>query len=252
MAWSWYLANDMQFFLVALLIMYVYVRSARAGGGLALALTLMCTVISYVVVVPLNSTEYQNQFYEKPWTRLPPFTAGMLLGMILRDTDLKNRRLSRPIAAALMSLSIAGILFVFYIQYDRYSQAGYDDPLAPLKSTWSKYEFAAYNAFGRLFYIIALGGMCALNASGNGGMIFKFLTLPFWEPMGKLTYGAYLIHPVILRVWYYSHVQYAQFSPLEQAMLFFAAAASSYACAVFTYCLIELPFDALIKRALKM
>ena len=44
--------------------------------------------------------------------------------------------------------------------------------------------------------------MCALNASGNGGVVFKFLTLPFWEPMGKLTYGAYLIHPVILRIWY--------------------------------------------------
>ena len=35
-------------------------------------------------------------------------------------------------------------------------------------------------------------------------------------------------------------------------MNFFAAVASSYACAVFTYCLIELPFDSLIKRALKM
>ena len=41
MSWTWYLANDMQFFLVALLIMYVYVRSARAGGGLALVLTLV-------------------------------------------------------------------------------------------------------------------------------------------------------------------------------------------------------------------
>ena len=42
-----------------------------------------------------------------------------------------------------------------------------DNPLAPLKSTWSQYEFAAYNAFGRLFYIIALGGMCTSAGVGS-------------------------------------------------------------------------------------
>ena len=42
----------------------------------------------------------------------------------MRDTDLKNRRLSRPVAAVLMGLFIAAILFIFYIQGDRYSHAG--------------------------------------------------------------------------------------------------------------------------------
>ena len=59
---------------------------------------------------------------------------------------------------------------------------------------------------------------------------------------------AYLIHPVILRVWYYQKVQLFAFNPIEQAMCFLAATSASYACAVFTYCLIEAPCDGLVKK----
>ena len=51
---------------------------------------------------------------------------------------------------------------------------------------------------------------------------------------------------------YYQKVQLYAFNPIEQAMCFFAATSASYICAMFTYCLIELPFDGLVKKMLKL
>lgn len=77
-------------------------------------------------------------------------------------------------------------------------------------------------------FILALAGMCTLNASGNGGFVYGFLTLPFWEPMGKLTFGAYLVHPMLLRIYYYSQIQLFNFTHVNQAVVFVAAATIGY------------------------
>lgn len=70
--------------------------------------------------------------------------------------------------------------------------------------------------------------MCTLNASGNGGFVYGFLTLPFWEPMGKLTFGAYLVHPMLLRIYYYSQIQLFHVTHVNQAVVFVAAATIGY------------------------
>jgi peptidoglycan/LPS O-acetylase OafA/YrhL len=137
------------------------------------------------------------------------------------------------------------------VQAERYNlKFGYDEPMAQLKDDWTKYDYAAYNSFGRLAYVLALAGMCALNASGNGGIVYGFLTLPFWEPMGKLTFGAYLIHPVLLRVYYYSQTEIIDFTKVNQTVIFVACATLGYALSMVTYVLIELPCDAGIKTLL--
>jgi peptidoglycan/LPS O-acetylase OafA/YrhL len=89
-------------------------------------------------------------------------------------------------------------------------RAGFDDPMAGLEDRWSYSRWAAYTSFGRVLFVLALAGISVLNCSGNGGFVYGFLTLPFWEPMGKLTYGAYLIHPTVLRVYFYQLTQLYQ------------------------------------------
>lgn len=87
---------------------------------------------------------------------------------------------------------------------------GYDDPMAGLQDQWTIKDWAAYTSFGRVLFTCALGGISILNSSNNGGVVQGFLTLSFWEPVGKLTYGAYLIHPTVLRVYFYQLTQLYQ------------------------------------------
>lgn len=87
---------------------------------------------------------------------------------------------------------------------------GYDDPMAGPKDQWTIEDWAAYTSFGRVLFTCALAGISVLNCSDNGGVVQGFLTLSFWEPVGKLTYGAYLIHPTVLRVYFYQLTQLYQ------------------------------------------
>ena len=43
--------------------------------------------------------------------------------------------------------------------------------------------------------------------------------LQFWEPLGKLTFGAYLIHPIILRVYFYALPNLWEISPTNMAVV---------------------------------
>lgn len=124
-----------------------------------------------------------------------------------------------------------------------------------LRSNWSAVQTAVQisTALRRLLWVIALAGMCALNASSNGGIAHGFLTLPFWEPLSKLTFGAYLIHPMLLCMYYFeqsSPFYFGDGSHFNQTMVFSAAVSLSYGMAMVTYVLVELPCDSLIKRML--
>ena len=86
------------------------------------------------------------------WTRR--YTSGLLLGMALRDTDLKKMKLSASVAFLVMSVCVITMLFIFYVQGTRYNMTyGYDMPLDELKSNWSSNDYAAYNSFGRMAYV---------------------------------------------------------------------------------------------------
>ena len=98
---------------------------------------------------------------------------------------------------------------------------------------------------------MVLAVMCVLNSSGNGGIVQYFLGLKFWEPMGKLTFGAYLIHPSILKVYYYQLTQLYQFTHVNQTILFAGTASLSYCLAMVTYVLIERPSEALVRRLMQ-
>lgn len=63
-----------------------------------------------------NSGTYQNAYYDKPYTRMAPYTLGLLLGMALRDTNLKRIRLSTPVAFLAQFFCVSMIVFLFYIQ----------------------------------------------------------------------------------------------------------------------------------------
>ncbi len=53
-----------------------------------------------------------------------------------------------------------------------------------------------YLAFARVGWALGLSVMVVVFASGHGGKLRHALQSDFWVPLARLTYQAYLIHPI--------------------------------------------------------
>jgi peptidoglycan/LPS O-acetylase OafA/YrhL len=246
MSWTWYLANDMQFFLIALIVLNLYIRNPKLGAVLQAVLITGCILLGYFVMED-NLPKFQNWYYDKPWMRLAPMVCGLAMGCALRDTDMAKIKLTPVKAFVAMASSIAVLLFCCLINIDKYHDTG--NPTT-VKINWTDQQSTAYLTFGRLAFTGSIAGITFLCISGNAGIVGSFLSLPIWEPMGKLTYGAYLVHPGIIRVYYFTQTQFFDLSYYVQFITLFGIAVVSYASSIFTFVMIELPFEGIFKLLL--
>eukprot|EP00041_Stephanoeca_diplocostata_P013570 m.238277 g.238277 ORF g.238277 m.238277 type:complete len:637 (+) comp19387_c0_seq3:300-2210(+) len=241
MSWSWYLANDMQFFILGLIILTIYLRAKFVGISLTATCSVGGVVAGWLLLVK-HRQDTQDDYYDKPYTRVTPFTIGVMLGIMFVDHDFINIRLTKLKSRLLMLFALLIILAVVYIDYLNFAQHP-----ATQKGDFTDEQNAAYQAGGRLAFAVGISIVTLLCVTGHGGIVNSFLSLPFWEPLGKLTYGAYLVHPIVIRIYYYQKVQLYHFTVVEQAMYFISIATISYAVAAILHVSVELPFANLAK-----
>ena len=216
----WYLANDMQFFLVSIPIMYLYVRHSRIfGWGLLLVLITFSIIangsISYnehfhaKLDASQNDHEYMNDLYYKPYCRIAPYAIGLLGGFIYyafkkkkvgEDFDplassiahgLNNSRVARFIC---YGLALFLINFFIWIQYSAY-QSDYH---------WSRSQNAAYFAFQRFSWGLALNLFFLPLVMGHMSFFRPFFQSNWWAPLAKLGFGVYLVHMVVGQIYFFS------------------------------------------------
>eukprot|EP00041_Stephanoeca_diplocostata_P035607 m.1261249 g.1261249 ORF g.1261249 m.1261249 type:complete len:149 (+) comp24730_c0_seq16:2058-2504(+) len=100
---------------------------------------------------------------------------------------------------------------------------------------------------GRLAFAIAVATVTFLCVNENRGIVNWVLSLSLWEPLGKLTYGAYLVHPIIIRCYYFQQVMLFHYMPFNQFVVFVAMVFISYVVAAMLHVLVELPFASITK-----
>jgi peptidoglycan/LPS O-acetylase OafA/YrhL len=90
MSWTWYLANDMQFFLILPFILYLFAKNRKYGYylvGLLLLANIICTmVIAQVKGAGVNLITDQGAgsyyIYYRPWTRITTYLVGIFFGLM--------------------------------------------------------------------------------------------------------------------------------------------------------------------------
>ena len=83
--WSWYLANDMQMFLISPLVIYPLWRRPLAGALWSGLLLVLATVLRLVRELqdygdPVREAANFYEVYSKPWYRYQPYIIGLMLG----------------------------------------------------------------------------------------------------------------------------------------------------------------------------
>ncbi|KAK9509892.1 hypothetical protein O3M35_004783 [Rhynocoris fuscipes] len=109
-----------------------------------------------------------DKIYDKPWTRLGPYIVGMSVGWILFKTDCKRL-----------------LLFLVY--------GLYGSKLSPVFS-------AAYSSLSHTAWAIGLAWIVIACSTGYGGYVTKILSSSLLYPFSRVTYCAYLVHPIVIRI----------------------------------------------------
>ncbi|XP_011868755.1 PREDICTED: nose resistant to fluoxetine protein 6 isoform X2 [Vollenhovia emeryi] len=117
MSWSWYLANDMQFFVIgmALLILstvYFYTAVVLLGS-LLIGSIILGGYISYIYEhVPTLDEQYRliNVLYYPPWLRIGPYIIGMITGYIIIRL---NKKIAWKRNTVILCWSLGGACNIF-------------------------------------------------------------------------------------------------------------------------------------------
>lgn len=96
MLWSWYVADDTQFYIVGGVILILATNHFKiAAFALVTLLISSWATTGYIALVNNHMPSSDDplalfdKIYDKPWTRLGPYLIGMSVGYFLFKTDCK-------------------------------------------------------------------------------------------------------------------------------------------------------------------
>ncbi|XP_071947853.1 nose resistant to fluoxetine protein 6-like [Antedon mediterranea] len=247
LGWSWYLANDMQFFIISPFIIYFLYHKAPVGIGICIGLLLTCfgSLIGLTISKDLEATPFPqnasrenflgNSVYTKPYARISTYLVGMVLGYILYLCQGKVK-MSRFVA--LLGWLVATVIGLSVV-YGLYGTLHGNE--------LNKGATVMYITFCRFAWAVALGWVSFACITGYGGPVNTLLSWPVWIPLSRINYCAYLLHPIIMMVFQYSLPTLIYFSDFLLIYFFLGNIVLSYSAAfIFSVC-VEAPFMALEK-----
>ncbi|CAG9863934.1 unnamed protein product [Phyllotreta striolata] len=192
MLWSWYMANDTQFYVIATAMLLIGARSARHAKFVGLIIALLMGASWVTTFVVAMKWEYVarveepfalfDQLYDKPWLRIGPYLVGICAGYFLFKMDSKIK-MSRGTNALGWFLALGCLSVLVY-------GLGRNGLTVPTS--------AFYAAFGHSAWGLAIAWITVACCSGHGGPLNAFLSSKLFLPLSRLTYCAYLVHPVLM------------------------------------------------------
>ena len=251
LGWTWYLANDMQFFIITPLILiplYLFfpiglgVATAILIGGFVVTAALVgvfdfqssvFAFVAYNYISPDIQHNYSDMIYIKPWARISPYLVGIILGFVLFKKvriPFRNRLINACLHLVLWVL--AGIIMVSCLYGLVFIWHGH---------TPSKAENILYITFSRFAWGVGLALIVFACHNGYGGFINTFLSMKMWTPLSRMTFNAYLVHPVVLTIMYGQLQTTIHYTDITMASYSVAAVVFSYGVAGVICLFVEFP-----------
>ncbi|KAI9589996.1 uncharacterized protein LOC119639842 [Glossina fuscipes] len=242
MIWSWYMANEMQFYIMATILLVVSLRYFKTA-----VLTLASILISswgvaglvslrnhytHKVAKPFESFDF---LYDKPWQRVGTYIMGMLTGYIIHKVKTPPK-ISGRIIILLWILSLGLLALIIF--------GVWEGQLNEVSTAF--YVSIGHTAFGFSLIWMVLSCCWGLTPTINRLLSYRCL----W-PLSRLTYCAYLIHPVIMLITAFRMDGTVQLNNVLIIIVFFGNAVVSFIAAFFISVLLEAPVVRLLKILLR-
>ncbi|XP_043470128.1 nose resistant to fluoxetine protein 6-like isoform X2 [Leptopilina heterotoma] len=193
LAHLWYLAVDMQLFWYSPIILYPLAIRPKIGLLILLA-SFMTSVIASGIIIGVNEYSYNllalrnmemfEAVYRVPYTRAGPWLVGIFFGYLVVTQDI---RFSKKIEILGWIGTCASFVFctlgVCYCQRKNYQ--------------YNIFFEIIFGSIARSIWGLGLSWIIFKSIKGSNGPITKFLSLPIFVPLAKLSYCIYLVHMTI-------------------------------------------------------
>ena len=252
--WTWYLANDMQFYIFSPLILIplyflfplglvisaiIVVVSLVVSGALAGVYDYQANGFYYLAYkhtfhkTLTDTTQYNDLLYIKPWHRVAPYIVGLILGYVLyRFRPSTKRYIYYPVFLVMWILSgifLMSTLYGLYFQWHGHVPKTADNVI--------------YITFTRFTWSLGLALLVFSCHYGYGGPINQFLSMKFWIPLSRVSYNAYLLHPLILNVIFGSERKVMNYQDYNLAIYAIGITALSFGAAAIVCVFVEFPIS---------
>ncbi|XP_044739061.1 nose resistant to fluoxetine protein 6-like [Chrysoperla carnea] len=238
LSWSWYLAVDMQFFLISLILcfasLFLFKTSILIMILLIIGSCLCTTYISFEAkFIPTYDETVNNlgPLYARPWIRIGPYLIGVLTGYFIVKID-RKLEIKKPLV---IFLWIVGPLLNLYLLYALVNRR--------LPVVYS----AFYSGFHRTLWGIGLAWLTVACITNHGGIVNKVLSWRGFIPLGRLAYCAYLLNPFVVTFYYLNNEQGSYVTYVPLVIMGTSVLFVTFFLAFFATVLIEYPTTRLIK-----
>ncbi|XP_076436701.1 nose resistant to fluoxetine protein 6-like [Babylonia areolata] len=245
---SWYLANDMQFYVLSPLI-FVPLYFSPIYGGVSALVFLLASIVPPAAITMReeltssltgggggnNNNNYFDDYYIKPYNRMGPYIIGMLTGYFLFRTNCKVK-ISKVVNLLCWAAATATALAVLYGLYEQNQGHPLTRPLQ-----------AFYNAMARPAWGASVAWVIFACVTGNGGFVNTILSWKALIPLSRLTYCIYLLHIMILTTYIFSRDTTFYFSDANVVVLFLGLLVVCYMVSAVVSLAFEAPMMALEK-----
>lgn len=239
---TYYLVNDFQFALVSPLFLIPLLCKPVLGfimlGGLVVLQIVSTLILDHGIngnVLRMQETDYFSSIYVKPYCRIGVYAIGLGLGYLLWCTKRQMKFKKIP----LISLWLLSLTIVFTLPFITHLENKVGG------RNWTGVETALYEALSRPLWGLALAWIIFACSTGQGAFVNKLLSWNAFLPLCRITYGVYLLHPMLIAVVIESRQNgiYIDFPALTYE--FVASLVVSYLLAFVLITFVECPFTTL-------
>ena len=208
LGWTWYLPNDMQFFMILPLLVWLLYKY-RILGVLFNGILMICSFIVWFSILYAEDyspsyiairEDYYRVYYMKPYMRIAPFLQGIYLGFILycfRNDEAEYsiyKRFCDKIKDSWILRQICywgGLAIIVVITLTFYNINRYPND-------YPRGFNAIYMTLIRAWFIFGLMMFIFPMLLGRGQILRSIMGHDWLTPIARISFGMYLIHPTYM------------------------------------------------------
>lgn len=251
MGWTWYLPNDMQFFLLLPPLVYFLYRY-RIVGILSVSFLMIGSFTVSIIILALQDyspsflrlrEDYYRVYYMKPYMRITPFLIGILLGFFIysfrndahedsivkRFCDaVKHSALWRHVCYWGGVVIMAALIISFY-------------DINKNPDDYGKIFNAFYMTLSRPLFVFGMVMSIFPVLLGRGKVLRDILGHDWFTPLARISFGAYLVHPTYMVFESFNRPRATWASMSNNFTMFFAWLVISFLTSFLFTILVETP-----------